>query len=137
MRLFLIKILVVAAFLTSASLRGQAADLSPEATALSSFQKCLQQGQELTEYGTCTKIFFADDLTQKQRKRLLAWFLSNPGLEVRACGEPQQRRAARKFPGKDISFLCARDKLASENEGEALFVFKKIEGLPKLLNLSR
>lgn len=131
------KILMVAVLLVSASSLVKAAESSAESTALVVFQKCIQQGQELTEYGKCTKVFFAEEITQTQRKRLLAWFLSNPDLEIKACSERQQSKVARKFPGKETSVLCARAKTAHENESDAVLVFKKVKGQSKLLNLSQ
>ena len=137
MRSFNKKILLVATLLVSTSLGVKAAESSVENMALVAFQKCIQQGQELTEYGKCTKVFFADEITQKQRKRLLAWFLTNPDLEMKACSERQQSRAARKFSDKEMKFLCARSKTAHENENDAVLVFKKIKEQPRLLNLSQ
>ena len=131
------KILLVATLLVSTSLGAGAAESSAESTALVVFQKCIQQGQDLTEYGKCTKVFFAEEITQKQRKRLLAWFLSNPDLEVKVCAERQQSRAARKVPDKEMKFLCVRAKTAHENENDAVLVFKKIKEQPRLLNLSQ
>lgn len=113
------------------------AESSGEVVVLSAFQKCAQQGQDLSDFGKCTKSFFAEEVTQKQRKRLLAWFLSNPDLAVKACDDRQQAKGAKKYSGKDVSFICARAKEAHENESDALLVFRKTDGHHKFLNLSQ
>jgi len=103
---------------------------SVESKTVNTFLACIKGEKNMEEYGKCTKVFFAEEFSQKQRKRLLSRFMVEPQLKIASCDEKLLTKAQRKYPSPEFSFIC----VSSEPAAQRLLILKKSADQPRLVN---